>query len=446
VRQLHARGKKIEHRYESLRFCTAAMNRNYEYQLAIEAKAAEMARHMALVRAIALERRHKAATAIQKVWRARMGRAKGRELLRAGRRRMREQYRQRKQDDAVRRQRLYRLLDFFGRAPRLASDSKRERVLKHFPVPLRGIATRRIEGNLEFAAGQVKDRKKVPKRGFEVGTVEELVAQAWYGGTKLPGFYMLKEGERVVYSTADLREVLGPRSRVRVGDLIFHVDPARGVTAKRIYLSRLWRRAGLDRVALYRMPELSRPLQQLHDALFVLCDSTPAQLAIEGRAQVEDRIASHLRQWALYAKWLGMLALADYLDTAAGMRDVRARRIRYLLLEFQHRVPLDEEQAVKAAQDNKEAFDKAVEEAARKRQQYESRYMKKEELMWEDGRDPRSGKRFWTNKKTGEVTYENPLMKEGAKKEDLTVAQQKLIETKAKMAKYKQQNKAKKGR
>jgi propanediol dehydratase small subunit len=59
-----------------------------------------------------------------------------------------------------------------------------------------------------------------------------------------------------------------------------------------------------------------------------------------------------------------------------------------------------------------------------------------EESPWEDGRDPRSGKRFWKNKATGEITYDNPLTS-GMKKEDMTVAQQKLLEAKAKMAEKK---------
>jgi hypothetical protein len=41
----------------------------------------------------------------------------------------------------------------------------------------------------------IKDKKKIPKRGFEVGKYEELVEQAWHGGIRLPGKVGILQGK-----------------------------------------------------------------------------------------------------------------------------------------------------------------------------------------------------------------------------------------------------------
>jgi hypothetical protein len=371
--KVHARGKKLRHRYEALRYYTAGMHKSYEYELNMMDKKKEMARHMITVRAIIKEKRDRAATAIQKTWRGMKGRIKGREKLHIGRRKMRAYYRLRKADDTVRRQRSYKFMDSFGQGMRLDSDTMEEKVLKHFPKSKRELVRSRIKGNLEFAPGQVKDRKKVPKRGFNIGTEAELVEQGTYGGTRLPGFYTIREGERIVYATTDLRKTLNKKSRIRIRDLCFSIDEDRGVQADCININRLWRRDSVENIVIYKMPDLTTMQRIGHMIKFFLATSTPVQIGINTRANMELKLVSTLENLQTFLKGAGFMSLADQVKLRIEHHSVRARRIRFLLNQFQEKFNQDKEEVV--ADDGGKTL--MAEKEAQKKKEFEDKYLKK---------------------------------------------------------------------
>lgn len=111
---------------------------------------------------------------------------------------------------------MYYMLDCVALAPNLRSDTTEERVTQRFLTPfVRSYVRKLVEQNVEFGPGMMKDRKKVPKRGFGYGTVKELREQGWYGGVRLPGYWSIKEGDRFLKGDLDLRTVLDKTSRVR---------------------------------------------------------------------------------------------------------------------------------------------------------------------------------------------------------------------------------------
>lgn len=388
-----------------------------------------MAQHIMALTHFREESRHKKATTIQRHWRGYQGRHVGRRVLHAGRRKMRADYRLRKADDILRSERSYWCLDQVGLAPPLNSDTVEERVLKHFPRFRRASIAAKIYKNIEFAPGQVKDKKKVPKRGFNFGTEEELLEQAWYGGTRLPGYYTVVQGERMVKSSTDLTKVLDLKSRVRIHELHFSIDPKKGIKEDRLYLTRLWRRPNADKVIMYRMQDLSLVGNVLHQLWLACATGPPTQRLIDVLAEAEQRVVNLLNRLVSVAKTKGMHSLGDFFRHRADVHRERRKQTLLLLNEYQARYSREDtdnepQEEVMTATNLEELKKKMIEDS----------YVKKEEIIWEDaGRDERSGKRMWRNKTTGEVTFDDPL--QTTAQEDMTVAQQKLAEAKAKRMK-----------
>jgi hypothetical protein len=71
----------------------------------------------------------------------------------------------------------------------LKSDTKQEKVLRPIPWPFRRLAKEFIWGNQDdwgfFKTSRTDPRKGVPRHGFDVGTIDELYAQAQGGGTEM---------------------------------------------------------------------------------------------------------------------------------------------------------------------------------------------------------------------------------------------------------------------
>lgn len=197
-----------------------------------------------------------------------------------------------------------------------------------------------------------------------------------------------------------------------------------------IYINRLWRRDDLEEVVLYKMPTFTKPERITHLMKWLFITSPPVQLLITGRASINKRIAVVFEQMAQRCRKAGVNDLAEWLEGFQAYHLKQFRRIGYLLNEYQERYTQTSTAVEEDISTEEEAKQLAAKEDA-KRKDFENKYVKKEETKWETGKDPRTGKRFWTNKETGEVVYKNPLLSAtGSAKDDLTVAQQKLLEAK----------------
>ena len=120
-----------------------------------------------------------AAILIQKQYRAIIGGRVGRLALKRGRREIRDGWRQRRDDDVVRKKLVYRVRDAFKLAPSLASDTVEEQVLRHVWWWNRSRVRRVLALNTSDAAMlphliDAHDPKRRLKIGFDVGTSRGL--------------------------------------------------------------------------------------------------------------------------------------------------------------------------------------------------------------------------------------------------------------------------------
>jgi len=84
--------------------------------------------------------------------------------------------------------------------------------------------------------------KKRPEIGFSIGSVAELREQAKQGGVRLPGCAFPVAGEKKVRVSHDLRQILRPDDRLRIGKRTCRVNPARSeaVSKTHIHLRFCW--------------------------------------------------------------------------------------------------------------------------------------------------------------------------------------------------------------
>ena len=91
------------------------------------------------------------------------------------------------------------------------------------------------------------DKKKRIRKGFRIGTIEDLHDQAKYGGIRLPGHFTIKHGEKWLYPQYDMytTRIITKRSRIRIGHQIFSldkdIDKKKVHSAEKLKLNRLWR-------------------------------------------------------------------------------------------------------------------------------------------------------------------------------------------------------------
>lgn len=80
-------------------------------------------------------------------------------------------------------------------------------------------------------------RKGTPKRGFDVGEIDELIEQALLGGYRLPGRITVRENDQYAYTTYNLMPYLRRGELVRIQHRYFGVIV---VEENRVKLSRKW--------------------------------------------------------------------------------------------------------------------------------------------------------------------------------------------------------------
>ena len=229
---LHSRGPFSRHRAELLPYYSPELHALYLKDAAMRE---ERQRVNEVIRLYAemFESWHKAAVLkVQTWWRTIFHGRIGRSKMRERRLEQRRAFRLRRSDNKHFRNTLwYRLRDVFGTNPPLKSDTVEERVLQRIPAFMRERAREYILKNKEdwgfFRVSRTLPQKGIPKVGFDVGSVEELIDQAKRGGYRLPGRVMLLPGSREASSTVDLDQFPITNRFVRIDGSVYLVSEAR---------------------------------------------------------------------------------------------------------------------------------------------------------------------------------------------------------------------------
>jgi hypothetical protein len=285
----------VTHAIEQLPYYTPEMHQSYHRDVQRKRFTYKWERLLLRERRRTQEVTYHAAVRIQAWYRMHFYRRVGRRTMQRRRWRLRSMFRLRRREDALyRSQRWYQVRDFFGRAPMLTSDSTEERVLKRMWLWSRESARRYILQNYdEWAYYRLRHRhppstahpqhapqhpfqpqhdkhgkkqqpqqpqpspqqlqspsqavvpslhvhatrKGVPKRGFDVGDVDDLIEQAMYGGYRLPGRVTVRENDQYAETQYNLMPYLRRGEIVRIHRRYFGVI---AVEATRVKLSRKW--------------------------------------------------------------------------------------------------------------------------------------------------------------------------------------------------------------
>ena len=180
---------------------------------------------------------------IQSWWRAIFYGRVGKKIMNQRRRKLRSLHRQRDRENrTIRSTWNYYLKDIVGAAPMLYSDNREEMALKRLPLFYRERGREYVNKNIDdwgwYRTSRTEPRKGIPKQGFGVGDIEDLVNQVTCGGYRMPGKVFVKVGEQTFKTTCDLTSHLQHGHLVRIRDRYFGVIT---VTTDTIKLNRLWR-------------------------------------------------------------------------------------------------------------------------------------------------------------------------------------------------------------
>mmetsp|Transcript_28848 Transcript_28848/g.99415 ORF Transcript_28848/g.99415 Transcript_28848/m.99415 type:complete len:384 (+) Transcript_28848:329-1480(+) len=376
-----------------------------------------------------------------------LGRRAGLKLLDSLRLESRKRYHQRHVVDASRRaEPTYMLLDAFSRAPLLSGDTREDLVLKRVFAWKRPRARYYIGQNAADEAWRAPgdgaarfDAKKRPRRGFAVGTIDELRLQARCGGVRLPCHGGVVGGSKHVAVEGSLVGLVRPRDRlVILGRVVTVREDGKtdSVRPDSVKLRACWpvpTEENAPAVAMYRLPPPSRGGQLLRAAGRLASENALSQSLLlryanlyRTCAKVEGKLAAALRSRAPTA--------AAALKRASRKHERTAEVISWSTFSWNYVVEMNEETAAKKLLPDKDSAERREAELDRLRR---DSYMGNEPpkaMDWTEGVDG-EGKPFWTNKKSGEVTSDKP-------DELKSVAEMAHHKAKAKMAKQKERRRS----
>ncbi|CAM9489971.1 unnamed protein product, partial [Chrysoparadoxa australica] len=392
--RLHRHGTMSTHPVEKLPYYTRDMHMQYEMDTKL-LKHLEAAHEAKLRRKQELEQQKvRAACTIQAAWRGMVGRVEGKKILKSGRRKMRCDWHQRKKDDAEYRSHvLYKLEDALGVATALKSDTLEEMLLKGLPRWKRAKARSDINNNREdilwFHKDEAKKLKRQTRRGFEIGTKEELQDQVKSLGVRLPGTHTLKEGYRSITTSCDLSGIVKPKSYVRLGgeSTVMKVN---SVTDTRIVMDRVWRGADYEGTALVYCMRFGTKEKLKFRARRLALTNQVSQYAIDFVLIVEELLVNGLDKAQAKAKQQHSTWLYSKVKRHLKKHRRRVHRLNMLLNENQSGL----ETPVK----KEEKPDREEE----KRQKQEGTYLGGGNIgQWMEKMDDVTGRPYWQHVDTG---------------------------------------------
>lgn len=360
---LHAAGGPFfSHKAEKLPFYTNEMHAKYQKDAEDQIMASRM---IALIQSTKLnddEKRYQSVLLIQKWWRGRYYARAGKAILKTGRKKIRHAWRLRKREDAERRRGfVYRLRDALGRNPPLPTDSREEAALREVNIFRREKARACILRNLEdwgwYRVSSTEPRKGVPRTGFDVGTVDELISQAKLGGVRLPGKVFLENGKSTHRTAMPLSDFINTDKMVRIGEHLFYV---RGVDEEMITFDRKW--INSDRPAgeiMYCVPctkdeEDGLYYKRKHAMRAFLLNNSLTQSAIGAYVSFLKSLSGYALYMARTAKKNGSVADAiEWRDMSLNYDDQVKHMSQYLIGDTRRVKPAPSSKTAKSAKSAK---------------------------------------------------------------------------------------------
>jgi len=242
----------------------------------------------------------------------------------------------------------------------LSSDTRVESALRRIRRGRRKAVARVISRNLDDAAffplrPQFRDRKKRPKMGFEVGTVEELVDQAARAGERMPGRVSIDPGNFKLRTSTDLSETLqvsrrrrfrnsrnhhsshplpqrGDRIRIGLTGTIVHIKHVKSLSAEYLPVVRPWLHDSIEDRPVYRMRDnRGTAARALLEVYWALLDAPPGQGYIAARVYSEAFVAARLKDAVVVARRNGLRSLARFLRKRFKVHKTYGKRLKFLL-------------------------------------------------------------------------------------------------------------------
>lgn len=245
---LHSMGGPFaRHKAELLPYFTPDMHVSFKADITKQLFQQKMEKLNKVEKARREEHQRQSAIKLQSWWRMIMYGHLGRREMKRRRRKQRSAGRAYKRDTVqMRSTPHYKLLDMFGWAPHLPTDTVEQNVLRELNIFQKYAAREFINENKEdwgyYRVSRTVPRKGIPKKGFRFGTREELEEQALHGGYRVPGRVLVVPGDNIFSTTCDLTNIVKPGEYVRIRSRIFGVVR---VTSATIRVNRFWR-AGDD--------------------------------------------------------------------------------------------------------------------------------------------------------------------------------------------------------
>jgi hypothetical protein len=271
------------------------------------------------------EKRTSSVIKLQSWWRMILGARVGRQYMKEMRLSQRRAWRLRKYETMNYRESIsYKILNVFGMAPELSSDTREEKVLNKLSIFNRQPARLYIWGNVEDwgymqakgkgteEANAPRTRKGVPHTGFDVGTIEELIEQSRYGGYRLPGTIDLVQGQVGHEVSMDLTTLLKIGMLIRLNKSFFKIVE---VNKTSIIFNRKWREVSQKGIRLYIMPcqpgqKYRRYYKFRHDLFDYVCGNVVSQTFFELYRKLMLKSSVKCKSISVVYKRNGMLQLS----------------------------------------------------------------------------------------------------------------------------------------
>ncbi|GMI14545.1 hypothetical protein TrVE_jg10521 [Triparma verrucosa] len=404
--KVHKRGTRVNHKCEPLTYYTPTIHDHYEREMREKSRrdrkqsdeeSAELARQK-------LE--YKSSMAVQKRYRGYRARKFGRAFLKEGRQQIRAEWRQRKKDDEIRLTKKYIALELLGLCKRLKSDTMEEAVLKSIPIFMRKRAKFWINQNLQdkywYSDHLSIDKKKIPKRGFQVGKYEELCEQAFWGGIRLPGKHAIKQGKMDIETKPfegtghGLEKFVAIADRIRIKSHTYTVDKdAPEPTNDIVGIDRVWRFGDEKELVAYKFPAHGKYRKLARKVGYIFIEAQIFQMILRLGLRAGDFLETFLMLANRFAKGrLGMKAAGRIKSFSEKFKSSK-KRISYFDVTKQSRMAVDsDELAAALAQPDLEADAEAAKIAG---------YLEDNGGMWEEREDEKTLKLIWVHKETGEI-------------------------------------------
>lgn len=429
-------GPFSKHKAETLPYYSPEMHKRFETGALTRRLQDRVERVAQAYGRLVLQRKVKCAVKIQSWWRMVLGREVGKEKMKQVRSLARRAHRLRKLETNLYRNTLvYKIKDVFGLAPALRSDTVEEQVLKRISCLGRLRAKEYIWTNKEdwgfYRVSSTDPKKGVPKTGFQVGTVDELKAQAVKGGFRMPGRVHLAQGQYSHPTSMDLSQILYPGHIVRINKFVFKVVSSENMT---LTLNRKWRGKEEAEEVLYRLPthfdEKKMRYFKVRHALFDWAVRNPvSQNSFKLRSLVCRRVAAFSRGMTRQYKKRGFMLTAYRWGEYADKYEERSLLAR-ALLDDEHAGPkLPDLSRIRSTDVGKvkiksgpPAPEKDLQkrdDLALKRKTFEEGLSVPELLaeaaQWTEMIHPRSNLTYYVHSVTGEQTFQVPLSVETMK-------------------------------